>query len=166
MPARLQKVALSPKICKYNQFFHSGYKSTPLRDWFGVGALFGGVPAQSSRREASTWTFFDRFEVFSNATDLKNALVVFVLRVRRSDESESRTTFLRLTWHRFWSSQRFCGMICDGKTVQPIKKSPSRSFSATTLCRHAARKAVPPQTDLEVKYFYNVDENPVFSSTV
>ena len=31
---------LSAKRSKYNQFFHPGYKSTPLRDRFGVGPLF------------------------------------------------------------------------------------------------------------------------------
>ena len=32
------------------------------------------VSAQSSRREASTWTFFDRLDIFSNVTDLKNTM--------------------------------------------------------------------------------------------
>ena len=39
----------------------------------------GGEPAQSSRREASTWTFFDRLDIFSNAIDVKNTLVLLVL---------------------------------------------------------------------------------------
>ena len=46
----------------------------------GWDHFFGGVPAQSSRREASTWTFFDRLDIFSDATNLKMTLVVFVLR--------------------------------------------------------------------------------------
>ena len=42
--------------------------------------FWGGASAQSSRREASTWPFFDRLAIFSNAIDLKNTLVLFVLR--------------------------------------------------------------------------------------
>ena len=42
-------------------------------------------PAQISRRETSTWSFFDRLDIFSDATNLKNALVVFVLRVCYSE---------------------------------------------------------------------------------
>ena len=37
--------------------------------WVGPLVL-GGETAQSSRREASTWTFFDRLDIFSNAIDL------------------------------------------------------------------------------------------------
>ena len=39
----------------------------------------GGVLAESSRREASTWTFFDRLDIFSNATDeiITMALYIF-----------------------------------------------------------------------------------------
>ena len=50
---------------------------------------------------------------------------------------------------------RHCVFYVDdtSKNVQPIQKSPSRSFSATTLCRRASKKVAPPQTDLEVDYF-------------
>ena len=34
-----------------------------------------------------------------------------------------------------------------GKNVQPFQKSPSISFSANTLCRHAAQKGVPVSGD-------------------
>ena len=52
-------------------FFEIGLR----RDHF-----FGGAPAQSSRREAPTWSFIDRLDIFSDATDLENTLVVLFLR--------------------------------------------------------------------------------------
>ena len=47
-------------------------------------------------------------------------------------------------------------MICDGKCVQPIEKRLIRTFSATTLKKFALEKMIPTQTELKVKYFYNV----------
>ena len=63
-------------------FFIQVIKVLHLEIGLGWGHFFGGVPAQSSRREASTWTFFDRLDIFSDATNLKMMLVVFVLRHR------------------------------------------------------------------------------------
>ena len=54
--------------------------------------------------------------------------------------------------------QRVCGVDGIGKSVQQIKNRLSRRSSAPTLRRRAARKVVPPQTGLEVEYFYNLDE--------
>ena len=45
----------------------------------GWDHFFGGVPAQSSRREASTQPIFDRLDIFFDAIDLKNALVLLFL---------------------------------------------------------------------------------------
>ena len=44
-----------------------------MRDHF-----WGGVPAQSSRREASTWTFFDRLDIFSDAIDRKMTMALSI----------------------------------------------------------------------------------------
>ena len=38
------------------------------------------MPAQSSRREASTWSFFDRLDIFSDATNRKITLALLILR--------------------------------------------------------------------------------------
>ena len=40
--------------------------------------FFGGAPAQSGRREASTWIFFDRLDIFSNATNQKITLALLL----------------------------------------------------------------------------------------
>ena len=50
-------------------------KSTLLRVRLGRVNFWAGVSAQrrqSSRREASTWTFLDRLDIFSDAIDRKN----------------------------------------------------------------------------------------------
>ena len=36
----------------------------------------------------------------------------------------------------------------------------------TTLCRRAAQKVVPPQTDLKEEYFYTVDEKTDYILTI
>ena len=54
-------------------------------------------------------------------------------------------------WH-----QRVCKVDDIRKSVQQIKNRLRRRSSAPTLRRRAARKLVPAQTDLEVKYFYTV----------
>ena len=61
-------------------FFTHGVKVLHFETGLGWDHFFGGALAQSSRREASTWTLLDRLDIFSNAIDLKNSLVVFVFR--------------------------------------------------------------------------------------
>ena len=51
------------------------YTALHYKDGWGWDHFLGGVPAQSSRREASTWTFFDRFDIFSITTDATETLV-------------------------------------------------------------------------------------------
>ena len=68
-----------PTVAK-NTFFTHSVKVLHFEIGLGWDHFFGGVPAQSSRREASTWTFFDRLDIFSDATDLKNTLVLLLLR--------------------------------------------------------------------------------------
>ena len=53
----------------------------------GWDHFLGGVPAQSSRREASTWTFLDRLDKNSNATKLKITPVLLFLCVYNTIDS-------------------------------------------------------------------------------
>ena len=62
-------------VKKRNRFFCVGAFEIGL----GWDHFFGGVPAQSSRREASNKPIFDRLDIFSDAIDPKNMLAAFVL---------------------------------------------------------------------------------------
>ena len=60
-------------------FFIHVIKVLHFETGLGWGHFFGGVPAQSSRREASTQPIFDRLDIFFDAIDLKNTLVLLFL---------------------------------------------------------------------------------------
>ena len=51
------------------------------------GHFFGGAPAQSSRREASTWTFLDRLDIFFDAINILSRLALWI-----RYESDENTT--------------------------------------------------------------------------
>ena len=57
-------------------FFIHSVKVLHFETGLGWDHFFGGVPAQSSRREASNEPIFDRLDIFSDAIDLKNTLVL------------------------------------------------------------------------------------------
>ena len=60
-------------------FFIHGIKVLHFEIGLGWDHFLSGVAAQSGRREASSWTFLDRLDIFSDAIDLKNTQVLLFL---------------------------------------------------------------------------------------
>ena len=56
-----------------------GFTNLHFETGLGRDHFCGGVPAQSSRREASSKPFFDLLDIFSGVIDIKNAMAGSIL---------------------------------------------------------------------------------------